>query len=186
MSQDIQEPVLGRFEAPEAFLGGLPADATAALVTAAADVVLVVDGEGVICDMAFGSDEMLHHGYQGWVGKPWIQTVTVESRPKVEAMLHDAGSGRPVKWRQVTHPGADGADVPVSYSVVTLERGGRKSGNGVHTVAFGRDLRPQAALQQRVVSAQMSMERDYWRLRHVETRYRLLFQAVSEPVLILD
>src|SRR3954471_7654018 len=140
MSQGIQEPVVGRFEAPEAFLGGLAAEATAALVTAAADVVLVVDGSGVIRDMAFGSDELLSHGYHDWVGKPWIQTVTVESRPKVEAMLKDAGNGRPVKWRQVTHPAMDGSELPVSYSVVTLERGLSGHGDDVHTVAFGRDL----------------------------------------------
>jgi len=30
------------------------------------------------------------------------------------------------------------------------------------------------------------MERDYWKLRHVETRYRLLFQMASEAVLIVD
>jgi len=30
------------------------------------------------------------------------------------------------------------------------------------------------------------MERDYWRLRQAETRYRLLFQLASEPVIILD
>ena len=53
-------------------------------------------------------------------------------------------------------------------------------------MALGRDMRPDMALQQRLVSAQVSMERDYWRLRHVETRYRLLFQQASEPVLILD
>jgi transcriptional regulator PpsR len=55
-----------------------------------------------------------------------------------------------------------------------------------HTVVFGRDLRPQVALQQRLVSAQLSMEQDYWRLRHVEARYRLLFQVTSEPLLIMD
>jgi transcriptional regulator PpsR len=53
-------------------------------------------------------------------------------------------------------------------------------------VAFARDLRPQVTLQQRLVTAQLSMERDYWRLRQAETRYRLLFQLASEPVLILD
>src|SRR6476469_4555165 len=143
MSHDIQEPSVGRFEAPEAFLGGLGAEATAALVTAAADVVLVVDGRGVIRDMAFGSDELLSHGYHDWLGKPWVQTVTVESRPKVEAMLKDAGNRRPVKWRQVNHPGVDGDDFPVSYSVVTLERGPSGHAEEAHTVAFGRDLRPQ-------------------------------------------
>jgi transcriptional regulator PpsR len=32
----------------------------------------------------------------------------------------------------------------------------------------------------------MSMERDYSRLRHVETRYRILFQTSAEPVLVVD
>ena len=45
---------------------------------------------------------------------------------------------------------------------------------------------PVAALQQRLVDAQQSMEREYSRLRHAETRYRLLFQIASQPVLIVD
>jgi transcriptional regulator PpsR len=53
-------------------------------------------------------------------------------------------------------------------------------------VAFGRDLRAHVALQQRLLKAQQTMERDYWRLRHMETRYRLLFQVATEAVLILD
>jgi transcriptional regulator PpsR len=53
-------------------------------------------------------------------------------------------------------------------------------------VAFGRDLRAIATLQQRLVDAQQSIERDYSKLRHVETRYRLLFQMASEAVLIVD
>ena len=41
-------------------------------------------------------------------------------------------------------------------------------------------------LQQRLVNVQQSVERDYSRLREVETRYRLLFQMSSEAVLIAD
>ena len=43
-----------------------------------------------------------------------------------------------------------------------------------------------AALQQRLVDAQQSMEREYARLRHAETRYRLLFQIAAQPVVIVD
>ncbi len=187
MSQGIQERSVGRFDAPEAFLAGLDIDATAALVTAAADVVLVLDGAGVIRDLAFGSEDLLSHGYEQWLGKPWAQTVTVESKAKIEAMLKDAGTQQPSRWRHVNHPSADGSDLPLSYSVVPVQRrSDHKEDSGAMTVAFGRDLRAQAALQQRLVSAQLSMERDHWRLRHVETRYRLLFQMVSEAVLILD
>jgi transcriptional regulator PpsR len=60
------------------------------------------------------------------------------------------------------------------------------SSSKAHALAFGRDLRPQVALQQKLLSAQVSMETDYWRLRHIETRYRLLFQVTSDALLILD
>ena len=85
----------------------------------------------------------------------------------------------PPRWRHLNHPSADGPDVPILYSAVKV--GGR--GN---VVAVGRDLRATAALQQRLIDAQQSMERDYSRLRHVETRYRLLFQVTSEAVMIVD
>ncbi|MEL6187595.1 MAG: transcriptional regulator PpsR, partial [Myxococcota bacterium] len=48
------------------------------------------------------------------------------------------------------------------------------------------DLREIANLQQQLVGAQQTMEREYARLRHLETRYRLLFQISTEPVLIAE
>ena len=187
MPLGIQENLTGHFRQPELFLGNLDADTTGTLVSAAADVVLIVDDKGVIRDVAVGSSELQSGDYVDWVGKLWSQTVTVESRPKVEDMLREANRGGPAKWRHVNHPSADGADLPLSYSVVPVRSTGKAGTPGArHSVVFGRDLRAQVALQQRVVSAQLSMERDYWRLRHVETRYRLLFQVAAEGVLILD
>jgi transcriptional regulator PpsR len=104
--------------------------------------------------------------------------VTVESRPKIEALLRDARNKAP-RWRQVNHPAEGSADVPVLYAAVDVGPDGR-------VVAVGRDLRALAMLQQRLVDAQQSMEREYARLRHAETRYRLLFQIASEAVLIVD
>lgn len=176
------EKFTGQFESPELFLAGLDAKTAASLISAAADVALILDEYGVIQDMAFGSDELWRHGHHDWLGKAWVQTVTIESRPKVEEMLGEATRGGSTKWRHINHPSIDGADLALLYTVVPLGRDG-----GPHrAVAFGRDLRSQVALQQRLVSAQLSMERDYWRLRHVETRYRLLFQVATEAVLILD
>jgi transcriptional regulator PpsR len=51
---------------------------------------------------------------------------------------------------------------------------------------LGRDLRAIEALQQRLVESQQALERDYWQMRQVETRYRLLFQQVADPVLIAE
>ena len=179
--QTTKETTIGQFDSPEMFLAGLDAQTTASLISAAADVALILDEHGVIQDVAFGNNE-LRYGHHDWLGKPWLQTVTIESRPKVEEMLSEAVSSGSAKWRHINHPTADSADLALLYTIVPLSRDA-----GPHrSVAFGRDLRSQVALQQRLVSAQLSMERDYWRLRHVETRYRLLFQVAAEAVLILD
>jgi len=174
------------FESPARTLGDLSADIAGKLIAAAADVAMIVDDKGVIRDLAFGSEDLLREGYYEWVGKPWADTVTVESRPKVEALLRESRSSAAPRWRHINHPSIDGADLPLSYSAIALPQQSGRGKLGVRSVVFGRDLRANAALQQRLVSAQQAMERDYWRLRHMETRYRSLFQVASEAVLILD
>ncbi|MEQ1800670.1 MAG: transcriptional regulator PpsR [Gammaproteobacteria bacterium] len=166
------------FHKPQDAVAGLDPQAAADLIAAAADVTLIIDGEGVVRDIAFGSQDLEAEGYASWIGKPWVETVTVESRPKVAALLRDAGSGGATRRRQVNHPSAQG-DVPILYGTVKVGDDGR-------IVAVGRDLRAVSALQQRLVRAQQSMEMDYGRLRQAELRYRLLFQIASEAVLVLD
>lgn len=175
------------FEAPARTLGDLSADVAGRLIAAAADVALIIDDKGVIRDLAFGSEDLLREGYYEWLGKPWADTVTVESRPKVEALLRESRANAAPRWRHINHPSIDGADLPLSYSAIALpQQSGRGKAIAPRSVVFGRDLRANAALQQRLISAQQAMERDYWRLRHMETRYRSLFQVASEAVLILD
>jgi len=174
----------GRFDHAQRFFDRLDADTASRLIAAAADVVLVIDAQGVNQDAAFASEELLGLCSSPWMGKSWIQTVTEESRPKVTAMLRDLGAGKGPRWRHINQQAAQGTELPLSYSVIQVP--GPAGSNAANTIAFGRDLRPQAALQQKLVSAQRSMERDYWHLKHVETRYRLLFQVSSEALLILD
>ena len=173
------------FQSPARSLGELDAEVAGRLIAAAADVALIVDDKGVIRDLAFGSEDLLREGYYDWLGKPWADTVTIESRPKVEALLRESRSNAAPRWRHINHPSLDGADLPLSYAAIALPQGKRDKTPG-RSVVFGRDLRANAALQQRLISAQQAMERDYWRLRHMETRYRSLFQVASEAVLILD
>lgn len=173
------------FEDPALSLGDLDAQTAARLIAASSDVALVIDETGVIRDLAFGSEELSSGDYRDWLGKPWAETVTVESRPKIAEMLRDAGARTATRWRHINHPTPGGADLPLLYAAVPVGRQGHALAVG-RAVAFGRDLRVNAQLQQRLVAAQQAMERDYWRMRHMETRYRVLFQLASEPVLVLD
>ncbi len=165
--------------APQSSLGVLDAEAVASVISAASDVALIVDEHGVICDVSVSGEDVAPDGYRKWVGRAWADTVTPDSRQKVVALLRDAAAKTGRKWRHVNHPSPQGADVPLMYSAVQVGKQG-------HVVAFGRDMRSMAALQERLVEAQQSMERDYLRLRHMETRYRMLFEMASEAVLIVD
>jgi len=185
MPLDTQNFELGRLQSVGSLLSGLDPDTVGQLITAPADVVLVIDPQGIIRDLSLNSEELVNLGFREWIGRPWAGLVTTESRPKIEAMLGEALAGQRPAPRQVNHTGlAAGLDLPVSYRVVPVQPVGQLQPSLL--VAFGRDLRGEMQLQQRLVSAQVSMERDYWRLRHVETRYRLLFQQAAEPVVILD
>jgi transcriptional regulator PpsR len=166
------------FDARVGALGAADNQAVAAILTAASDVALVIDGDGIIRDLHLGTEPPLEEA-RDWLGREWIETVTVESRRKVEQMLREAREDSSSRRRQVNHAFSSGLELPVQYTAVRMGTGG-----GV--VAVGRDLRGVAALQQRLVQAQQAMERDYWRLRHVETRYRLLFQLSGEAVLLVD
>ena len=168
-----------QFKRPEESLGGLDVNTTAALIAAASDIALIIDSKGVIQDMACGSEELAAEDFSRWVGKPWADTVSTESRSKVVEMLNGVNGPKPGRSRHVNHIAKNGDDLPILYSAIRIDSHGR-------SVAVGRDLRAQAEIQQRLIEAQQSMERDYWRLRHVETRYRLLFQLASEAVLVID
>ncbi len=168
------------FDGTSPAFGELDARTAAALLAVAGDIALVMDGAGVIRDVALmgGGDSQFDTATQ-WVGRPWNETVSGDSRAKIDTLLKEAVHQGVSKRRQVNHVMGDVMDVPVSYTTVKLGRDGS-------LVAVGRDMRHVSALQQRLVEAQQAMERDYWRLRHVETRYRLLFQLASDGILVLD
>ncbi len=170
-----------QFSLAKKWFDDLDSETAGKLVTVASDVALVVSdaAQGVIRDVSFGSDELAVEVAADWVGKTWVDTVMPDSRHKVELLLKDStGAGMP-RWRMINHRGENGAELPVLYAAVKINNAG-------HVVAFGRSMRPMATLQQQLVSAQQSMEREYLKLRQAEARHRLLFQVSSEAVLIVD
>jgi transcriptional regulator PpsR len=173
-------PAATGFSAAGSRPGSLKADDLGALLAAACDLTLLVDSKGVIIDVAVGANGFA--SARDWIGKPWIDTVTIESRPKVEAIMREALKGAPPRWRQINHPvnhPASATDLPMNYTAARSHSGGP-------IVVFGRDLRAFAALQQRVAESQQEMEREYARIRSAEKRYRLLFQLAAEAILILN
>ncbi len=143
----------------------------------AGDIALVVDVSGVIRNVAFGSGSASATVEQ-WVGQRWVETASEETRGKIDALLReaiDAGISR----RREVNLRLDGVDVPVAYAAVRL-------GSYGPVLAVGRDLRAVNAIQKRFVDTQQQMEREYWKKRQNEARYRMLFQAATDAVMVVD
>ncbi len=172
----------GTFSQVEQNLSDLDASAVAALLATAADITLVLDADGSIRDMAFGDETLATELGVGWIGQHWSATVSEESRPKVAALLAPRLPGA-MRWRQMNHPLPEGGTMAISYASHALPAHGSRP---ARWVAFGRDQRVTTALQQRLVEAQLSVERDYARFRQAELRYRQLFQMAGEAVLVVD
>lgn len=148
-------------------------------VTLSSDIALVLDPQGVITDVSQAGQNPVAPTAREWIGRAWSDTVTGETRAKIDALLEDVAAHGLGQRREVNHPGTGGGSIPVAYTAVRLGIGGP-------VLAVGRDLRATAAIQQRFLEAQQDIERGYWRARQAESRYRLLFQVATDAVLVVD
>ncbi|MDO9709958.1 transcriptional regulator PpsR [Paracraurococcus lichenis] len=141
------------------------------------DVTLTLDMDGVIRGVAL-SEAMTGEAVQDWVGRPWAETVGTVGVDRVRSMVNDARTAGVSAFHQLTQRFPSGLEVPMEYTTVRL---GGQSG----LVAVGKNLQAVAELQSRLLAAQQAREQDYWKLREIETRSRLLFDASSEAVLLV-
>ena len=105
------------FRAPKKILGDLSADSAAKVLTASADIALVLDAKGVIRDISLGTEDLVRDGCHKWLGRPWIETVTTESRSKVEQLLSEAGSVNSLGGREINHSLGRRLDLPIRYEI---------------------------------------------------------------------
>lgn len=164
--------------------GAPPDDARTAraLIASACDLALTLDAADKISDVDCAVDDLGDFDPAAWVGRNAAEVITVESRPKLAALLAEARAGSRARPRELNHPRPDAADLPIRYTAAPAP--GAEAAGGV--ILIGRDLRAIASLQSRLIAAQQAMEQEYERLRQMETRYRILFQTASEAFVVVD
>lgn len=163
----------------EVFGAIFPKVAAVALTTVA-DISVVISAQGLVEAVTLGRDCGRNlKGIAQWAGRRIEDLVTTESRPKMASLLEDARSGGVHRGREINHLNPSGGDIPVRYLGFPLARDGR-------TLLLGRDLSAVAEAQQRLVRAQMALERDYEAVRRHETRYRVLMESSPEALVIAD
>jgi transcriptional regulator PpsR len=142
------------------------------------DITLLLDMDGVIREATL-SPAMRSESVDSWLGRPWIEIAGDLGGDKVKRMVDDARASGISAFRQINQRFPSGLEIPLEFTTVLL--GGRAG-----MLAIGKNLQAVAELQSRLIAAQQTMERDYWKLREIETRYRLVFDASDEAVVILS
>ncbi len=142
------------------------------------DITLHLDENGVIRD-ASASGGMAGEAVLPLVGREWRETVASGGGEKVRQMLDGARFRGVSVFSRVVQCFPSGRELPIEYTALRApgERGG--------IVALGRNMQTVTELQSRLLAAQQASEREYWKLRDIETRYRLLFDASTEAVLMI-
>ncbi len=161
-------------------LVNLDSSAAAELLNTMADFSLLLDADGKVVEVAVNSEELSSAVNNSWVGKELAATVTADSRSRAAEMMEQAAAapGEPVV-RDLTHTLSDGGELLVQYRAICQPKSRQ-------ILALGQDMRPTANLRQQLMNAQQALEQDYWRLRQIETRYRRLFDMVSDAIIVVE
>ena len=160
-------------------LNALPSEQVQSLLSALSDVIFVTDATGHIQDIQVSGKELQRLNLNVWKGKNLSDVSTLDSLEKIRQLFVPPKADTPNAWRHVNLRGPADTDVPLQIMSVALA-------HNTQFWLFGRDLSGVSQMQRRLVDAHQSMERDYLRLRHMEARYRLLFESVADPMLVVD
>jgi transcriptional regulator PpsR len=179
MDKVVSREVYRSFRHSAEFFSGLEPATIGAVLAAGSDIALFLSPKGGILDVSYRDKALRAWGIDHWVGRDFRDIVTVESREKVRELIHEAGSVPLTRTRQLNHPSEGARDLPVGYRIVSTAGRDR-------LIAIGSDMRALAEMQQRLVRAQIDMEKDYRKIRDIESRYRILFHLAYEPLLVVD
>ncbi len=115
------------------------------------------------------------------MGREFATLLKDESREKFAARLAAVARDPEMYARPVELNHVDNAtwEFPVRYNL-------HPSGAQGALLLVGRDMQPIAEMQQRLVSEQISRERDQQKLRGAETLYRVVLEASETPLVLLE
>jgi transcriptional regulator PpsR len=140
------------------------------------DISLTVGDDGVI-RTAVSSSALGEDSLEVWKGRAWRDTIDFPAEAaKPRVAKGDQASATPLSF-QVLQRFPSGRELPIEFTTIGLARGG--------FVAIGKNLQAISDLQARLSAEQQAREQDYWKIREIETRYRLLFDASTEAVVLV-
>ncbi len=159
-------------------LNALDINLAAELLAYSVDLVLIIDQSGTI-EKSIDGSKPVSTNTASLVGKKWLDTVAIDSQPKVNALLKTSEDQDEQKWRQVNQEIDGSNSIPIQFSTIFFAKQNK-------LVAIGKDLSSISTLQQKLVESQQEIERDYANLHAIQNRYLQLFNSIDQAYLIVD
>ena len=150
------------------------------ILSSASDIALLVDADLRIMSVLVNPNHRSFGQLSDWEGGLLSSVLTEESMRKFEKRLiemRDAHRG-PLAV-EINHADRMNWEFPIRYSMHRIVSDGS-------LLLLGRDLRPIAEVQQQLVAAQMTLERDYETQREMDTRYRVLMEVSRDPIVLIS
>jgi transcriptional regulator PpsR len=142
------------------------------------DVTIRLDCDGIIQDTIV-SERIASETLRPWHGRRWAETVSQSALDKLRHMVQDALTTGVSAFTPIGQCFPSGLEMPLEYTAVSL---GGDSG----LIAIGRQYHVVSELESRLLATQKAMEQNHWKLRDVETRYNVIFNAAIDPVLLIE
>jgi len=141
------------------------------------DITLTLDVEGVIRN-AVPAEALAEESLEAWSGRRFADIIDPGADRAILLSIENMRENGASTCFQVKQRFPSGREFPMEYTAISL-------GDNAGFVAVGRNLQIVSDLQSRLQLAQQAREQDYWRIREVETRYRMLFDASNDAVVLV-
>lgn len=151
------------------------------IIAHVADVGVVISETGTVLSVLVNPSNATFQALSRWEDSDIRDFLTEESIPKFDARLGEFLGGKPnVRPIELNHADENMRwGSPVRYSFHRIGPDGA-------ILLLGRDLQPIAEMQQQLVEAQLALERDYEVQREFDTRFRVLMESTSEPIVFVS
>lgn len=151
------------------------------IISTASDIALHVGRDGRIISVLVNPHHRSFGQLSHWVGEPVRSVLTGESVAKFDRRVEqlraaDEGTSLAV---EITHSDPAAGEFPIRYALHRLPADDS-------VFMLGRDLRAISEIQQKLVSVQLALERDYEAQREIDTRYRVLMEMTRDAILLVS
>ncbi|MEQ6250763.1 transcriptional regulator PpsR [Sulfitobacter sp. HNIBRBA3233] len=151
------------------------------IISRVADLGVVISPDGIVLGILANPNFKPKEALSRFEGARLRDTLTTESAEKFDGrlaqFLNDPSGVRPVELNHISTDAFD--SFPVRYSFHNV-------GSDGSILLMGRDLRPLAEMQQQLVAAQITLEKDYEARRAFDTQFRVLMASVDDAMVFVS